>query len=58
VTFAPPKTPQNKRKPSLTTAASEKHEKGDKPKKKSKNPNALDYPREVIYKAVKHPSVY
>jgi hypothetical protein len=42
----------------ITAAASERHEKADKPKKKSKNPNALDYPREVIYKAVKHPSVY
>jgi hypothetical protein len=58
VTFEAPKIPEKKRKPSITTAASERHEKADKPKKKSKNPNALDYPREVIYKAVKHPSVY
>ena len=26
--------------------------------KKKKNPNILDYPKETIYKAVKHPIVY
>lgn len=52
---------KKKRKPSITTTPAppvEAQAASESNTKKKKNPNILDYPKDVIYKAVKHPAVY